>query len=60
MIVRLRFIAFVFYSFFVSSDLQRIALSPDGSRVTLSMLEIRHRLMLAEGVPGVLVPSSEE
>ena len=34
--------------------------APDGSRVTLSMLEIRHRLMLAEGVPGVLSPRSEE
>jgi hypothetical protein len=31
-------------------------IAPDGSRVTLSMVEIRRRLMLAEGVHGVLAP----
>ena len=34
--------------------------APDGSRVTLSMLEIRRRLLLAEGVPGVLAPRSNK
>ena len=33
--------------------------APDGSRVTLSMLEIRHKLMLAEGVQGVLAPRTD-
>ena len=39
---------------------ESFAVAPDGSRVTLSMLELRPRLMLAEGVPGVLAPRREE
>ena len=33
--------------------------APDGSRVTLSMLEIQRKLMLATGVGGVLAPRTE-
>ena len=33
--------------------------APDGSRVTLSMLEIQRKLMLAKGVGGVLAPRTE-
>jgi Tol biopolymer transport system component len=31
-------------------------ISPDGTRITLSMLEITRKLMLAEGVPGIRAP----
>ena len=35
-------------------------IAPDGSRITLAMVEIRRRLMLAEGVGGVLAPRADE
>jgi len=35
-------------------------ISPDGSRITLALLEIRRRLMLAEGVTGIQLPRSAD
>ena len=35
-------------------------IAPDGSRITLAMVEIRRKLMLAEGVSGVLAPRADK
>ena len=35
-------------------------ISPDGSRITLALLEVRRRLKLAEGVRGVEVPKAAD
>jgi hypothetical protein len=35
-------------------------IAPDGSRITLSFIEITRKLMLAEGVTGIRVPTAED
>jgi hypothetical protein len=35
-------------------------IAPDGSRITLSFVEITRKLMLAEGVNGIQMPTAED